>query len=155
MSDKERMDARERFQRDVSERLKNYKSYDDFLRQYESHREKSSARSHLYREEGFQELNDKYGTEYDPFERMGDMRDPMNKNYHIYRAHYEQRYWDTKENHAYYSLPVGTRAWLTLKRVSAFWGDYAVLWLGIAPLLILFNARTRSGKTRLSGAEQQ
>ena len=42
----------------------------------------------------------------------------MNKNYNIYRHRYEERYWDTKENHAYYSLPMTERAWLTIKKVS-------------------------------------
>ena len=83
------------------------------------------------------------------FESMGDMKDPMNRDYNIYRERYDQRYWDTKDNHAYYSLPVTTRAWLTLKRVSAFWGHFTPLWLGAAPLLLLFNAKNRSKKTRI------
>ena len=84
---------------------------------------------------------------------MGDMNDPMNKDYNIYRMNYDQRYWDTQENHAYYSLPASTRAWLTFKRVSAFWGDFAILWLGIAPLLIVINAKNRSQRTRMPASK--
>ena len=56
MSDRERMNARDKFQQEVRDRMKNYKSYDDFLRQYESHKDRNSARGKLYREEGFQDL---------------------------------------------------------------------------------------------------
>jgi len=52
----------------VRDRLKNYKDYEDFLNRYEHHREKSTAREHLMRGEGFKEMNQKYGTEYDFYE---------------------------------------------------------------------------------------
>jgi hypothetical protein len=61
--------------------MKNYTDYSDFLKQYESHRDKHEARSHLFREEGFKEMNKKYGPEYNAFEQMDDMNDPMNENY--------------------------------------------------------------------------
>jgi curved DNA-binding protein CbpA len=53
----------------VRDRLKNYKDYEDFLNRYEHHREKSGAREHLMRGEGFKEMNQKYGTEYDFYEK--------------------------------------------------------------------------------------
>jgi len=49
--------------------LKNYTDYSDFLKQYESHRDKHEARGHLFREEGFKEMNEKYGPEYNAFEQ--------------------------------------------------------------------------------------
>ena len=52
----------------VREKLKNFKDYDDFLKAFENHREKSEARTKLMREEGFKELNDKYGSKYDFWE---------------------------------------------------------------------------------------
>ena len=81
--------------------------------------------------------------------RMGDLDDPMNKDYNMYRERYYERYWDTKENDRFYSLPANQRAWITFKKVSEFWGDFAVLWLGALPLFIFFNANNRSKKTRL------
>jgi len=96
--------------------MKNYRDYDEFLKQFESHRERHEARGHLYREEGFEDLNRKYGTEYDAFDRMDNMSDPMNAKYNMYRSRYYERYWDTRENHAYYSLSMSKRAWLTFKK---------------------------------------
>lgn len=86
------------------------------MKHYDSHRDKHGARGHLYRQEGFEELNKKYGTEYNAFDKMGDMNDDMNQNYNMYRERFYERYWDTKENHAYYSLPASERAWLTFKK---------------------------------------
>ena len=51
----------------IRERLKNFKDYDDFLRNFENHREKNEHRTHLMREEGWKELNDKYGHKYKHF----------------------------------------------------------------------------------------
>ena len=108
----------------MRDRLKNYKDYDDFLKQYENHREKHDARSTLYREEGWKELNEKYDKDYkNEFEEMDDMNSEMNKNYNQYRFRFYERYWDTRDNHAYYALPASTRAWLTFKKVSEFWLD--------------------------------
>jgi len=76
------------------------------------------VRGHLYREEGFEELNRKLGPDYDAFDQMDDMRDPMNEKYNLYRSRYYERYWDTRQNHAWYSLPMRDRAWLTFKQVS-------------------------------------
>ena len=119
------------------------------MKQYDSHRDKHGARGHLYRQEGFEELNKKYGTEYNAFDKMGDMDDDMNKNYNMYRERFYERYWDTKENHAYYSLPTSERAWLTFKKVSDFWTDFWILWLGCLPIFLLYNASQRSKKTRI------
>ena len=68
--------------------MKQYKDYDDFLRQYEQHKDKSEARSRLFREEGFEELNEKHGPDYNVFERQDDMNDPMNEKYNMYRFRY-------------------------------------------------------------------
>ena len=50
----------EEMQEKIREKLKNFKDYDDFLKNFENHREKNEHRSHLLREEGWKELNDKY-----------------------------------------------------------------------------------------------
>ena len=72
---------------------------------------------------------------------MTNPKDPMNEKYNMYRMRFYEGYWDTKENDAYYSLPTSQRAWLTLKKVSEFWTDFSVLWLGCLPLFLIFNAR--------------
>lgn len=50
----------EEMQARVREKLKTFKDYDDFLRNFENHREKHEARTHLMREEGWKELNKKF-----------------------------------------------------------------------------------------------
>ena len=72
---------------------------------------------------------------------MNDTNDPMNKNYNVYKERYTERYWDSRENHFWYSLPVSTRAWLTLKKVSDFWLDCWPIWLAVLPVLLIFNAK--------------
>ena len=57
------MNDYEEMQEQVREKLKNFKDYDDFLKNFENHREKHEARSHLMREEGWKELNDSIGKE--------------------------------------------------------------------------------------------
>ena len=94
----------------VKERLKNYTDYQDFINRYEHHREKSQAREQLFRGEGFKELNQKYGTQYDFYEEGAEKE---NKDKYIkYRERYYEKYWDTKENHAYYQQPASTRTWI-------------------------------------------
>ena len=89
--------------------MKDYKDYNDFLNRYEHHREKSSAREHLFRGEGFQEMNKKYGTEYNYYDTA---ENEYEHKYIKYRERFYEAYWDTKENHAYYSQPASTRAWI-------------------------------------------
>ena len=57
------MNDYEEMQEQVREKLKNFKDYDDFLKNFENHREKHEARSHLMREEGWKDLNDSIGKE--------------------------------------------------------------------------------------------
>ena len=135
-------------QREVRERLRNYKDYSDFLKAYESHRDTHEARSTLYREEGFRNLNDKYGTEYDHYSAGDDPKSEVNKDYFVYRERYYEKYWDTKANAEYYSQPLRVRAWITLKKVTQFYWDFAVLWLGVTGLLVLINARSRKQPVR-------
>ena len=94
----------ERSQREIKERLAKYKDYKDFLKTYENHKEKHDARSTLFREEGFRDLHEKYGPEYDHYAQTeNNPNHEKNENYHIYRERFENRYWDTKANHEYYS----------------------------------------------------
>ena len=57
----------EKQQERVKEVLKNYTDYDDFIKRADNHREKHSTREHLLRTEGFKDLNQKHGTDYDYF----------------------------------------------------------------------------------------
>lgn len=131
-------------------RLKNYKDYSDFLKAYETHRDNHEARSTLYREEGWKDLNEKYGTEYDHYSAGDDPKSELNKDYFVYRERYYEKYWDTKANHEYYSQPLSTRAWITLKKVTQFYFDFMILWLGVGGFLVLFNARSQSKRLQSS-----
>lgn len=84
----------------MREKLKNYTDYKDFLNRYEHHREKNSAREHLFRGEGFKEMNYKHGPDYDYWQNA----DAEHSDKYVrYRERYYEGYWDTKENHEYYS----------------------------------------------------
>lgn len=76
------------------------KDYKDFLKRYENHKEKNSARSHLFRKEGFEEMNEKYENNYNYHEKV---EEENKEKFNVYRERYTEAYWDTKENHAYYS----------------------------------------------------
>jgi curved DNA-binding protein len=54
----------EEMQEKIKERLKNFTDYNDFLRNFENHRDKNEERSYLMREEGWKDLNDKYDSTY-------------------------------------------------------------------------------------------
>lgn len=137
----------------VKEKLKNYTDYQDFINRYEHHREKSQAREHLFRGEGFKQMNEKYGTDYDFYEEGANEE---NKDKYIkYRERYYEKYWDTRENHAYYQQPATTRTWIQLKKVMTFYSDLAVLWGLFAAGLVLYNAQTTAKKTNVSHAYLQ
>ena len=93
----------------IKEKLRNAKDYNDFIERMENHREKHRAREHLFRGEGFKELNHKYGLDYDYF---NDVEQEQKDKYIKYRERYWDCYWDTKENHEYYQQPASTRAWI-------------------------------------------
>lgn len=67
----------------------------------------------------------------------------MNKDYNIYRERYYERYWDTKANDEWYSQSMSVRAWIVFKKVSEFFWDLSLFWLGLVPCLLLVNARFR------------
>ena len=91
----------EEMQEKIKEKLKNFKDYDDFLRNFENHREKNEERTYLMREEGWKDLNDKYDSTYKFFQEA------ESENTHKYNTYgadrYMEGYWDTKINHLYYS----------------------------------------------------
>lgn len=93
----------------VNEKLKNTQDYQEFINRYDHHRDKSQAREHLYRGEGFKDLNQKYGTDYDHYTQADQ---EGSDKYIKYRERYYEKYWDTKENHGYYQQPLSTRAWI-------------------------------------------
>jgi hypothetical protein len=59
----------------VREKMATYTEYSDFFVRMDHHREKNSARGHLLRSEGFNELNKKYGTDYDYFQKVDEEND--------------------------------------------------------------------------------
>ena len=86
----------------VREKLKNFKDYDDFLKNFENHRDKSEARTKLMREEGFKELNDKYGSKYD-FWESAKFENSHKYDYFINGEQHFGGYFDSKENGVYFS----------------------------------------------------
>jgi hypothetical protein len=140
-------------QQDIKDKLRNYKDYSDFLKAYENHRDNHEARSKLYREMGFESSMKKHGIDYDHFQAGDDPENPVNKDYHVYRERYYEKYWDTKANHEYYSQSMSTRAWIVLKKVFDFYSDFALLWLGLATCLVMFNAKGR--RKRLQSSSDQ
>jgi hypothetical protein len=69
-----------------------------------------------------------------------------------YRERFYENYWDTKENHAYYSQPLRTRAWISFKKVSSFYWDMLVVWGLLGAGFALYNAHTTAKKTNVSHA---
>lgn len=86
----------------VREKLRTFEDYEDFLKNFEAHREKNEHRAHFMREEGWKELNDKHGPNVD--ETF--FKDADEKYKHKYNSYgidrYYEGYWDTKANHLYY-----------------------------------------------------
>mmetsp|Transcript_39615 Transcript_39615/g.29251 ORF Transcript_39615/g.29251 Transcript_39615/m.29251 type:complete len:104 (+) Transcript_39615:134-445(+) len=103
------MTKEEELQARINERLRKYKKYGDFSERMESHREKHSARERLMRGEGFRDLLDKHGLDYNHFEEADE---EFKHKYNKYREQFYEGYWDTKENHEYYSKPLKERIWL-------------------------------------------
>ena len=86
----------------MREKLRNFKDYEDFLSNFEAHREKHEHRAHLLREEGWKELNDKLGPDEKYVQNASEMHRDKYNSYRGVDTFYEG-YWDTKANHLYYS----------------------------------------------------
>lgn len=129
--------------------MRNTHEYSEFTDRFDHHREKSSAREHLLRGEGFKDLNEKYGHNYDYFDSVNHEN---SDKYVQYRERYYESYWDTKENSAYYSQSATTRAWLAFKKVNLFWRDCVLLWGGLALCFVVYSARTHAAKINVSHA---
>ncbi len=71
VADKKYKSPEEQRQDRINEKLRNAQDYSDFTSRFEHHREKSAAREHLMRGEGFKDLNDKYGHDYDYYSNAG------------------------------------------------------------------------------------
>lgn len=130
----------------IREKLHKYKDYREFLKEFENHKEMHDARSTLYREEGFRDVTDKYGSQYNHIDQGEDPDSKMNENWHVYKEQVFERYWDTKANAEYYSQPMSTRAWITFKKVTSFYQDFLILWLFSAGGFVLYNAHIRRKK---------
>ena len=83
-------------------------------------------------------MNEKYGPNYNHMHQFHETKENQDK-YNAYCERYYERYWDTKDNDAYYSQPLTKRAWITFKKVTSFYADCALLLFGGA-LFLLFNA---------------
>ena len=127
-----------------------YKDYSDFLKNFEDHREKHETRSHLLREEGWKDLNKKFGSEFDYWQDVEKMNEDK-YNSHGTKIYYEG-YWDSKANDMYYSQPISTRAWLTLKKVGWFYRDTFVIWGVFGTFLVLHSAKSTSKSLNSSSA---
>lgn len=104
------------------------------------------------RGEGFKDLNQKYGPEYDYYQHA----DYENQDKYIkYRERYYENYWDTVENSEYYSQPATKRAWITLKKVMCFYWDFALIWGVLGALFVAYSAQTNAAKTNVSHAYLQ
>jgi len=137
--DKKKTPTRANQQEQVKERLSKYKDYNDFLKAYENHRDDHDARSKLFREEGFSQFNDKYGHSFNAYQEMPNSKENQ-ANYNEYKQRYAAHYWDTKDNHAYYSQSMSTRAFIAFKKVTHFYSDSFVLWGLLASPFVVFNA---------------
>lgn len=73
------------------------------MKEFENHQEMHDARSTLFREEGFREMHDKYGSDYNVHVDAEDPDSKVNEKWHVYKEMYYERYWDTKQNAEYYS----------------------------------------------------
>jgi hypothetical protein len=89
----------------VREKLRTYKDYDDFLKNFERHRFKHEHRAHVLREEGWKELSDKHGapSEFNLHPLKMDKKYDYKYNSYNDLGRYYDGYWDTKANHLYYS----------------------------------------------------
>jgi hypothetical protein len=94
--------SRDEMNRQVAERLKKYKDYEDFLKNYKDHKIKHATRTKL-RSQGFEEAKRKYGYDYDHY-RM--VKEEYKDKYYCYKEGTHKEYFDTKENHEYYSKPL-------------------------------------------------
>ena len=65
------------------------------------------------------------------------------EKYNVYNERYYARYWDTKDNAAYYSQSFSKRAWITFKKVTSFYKDSALLSGLFAGMFVVFNAWSR------------
>ncbi|CDW81706.1 UNKNOWN [Stylonychia lemnae] len=136
----------------VRDKVNNAQSYDDFFDRINNHREKNEAREELLRGEGFKDLAKKYGPDYDYHQSANDEH---SDKYIRYRERFYENYWDTKENSEYYQQPARTRAWITLKKVTSFYWDFAIIWGAFAALFVVFSARNNASKTNVSHAYLQ
>jgi hypothetical protein len=134
----------------VREKLKNFKDYDDFLKNFENHREKHEHRSHLLREEGWKDLNDKYDSNYKHFREV---EDQYEHKYDTFGADmYIEGYWDSKINTLYYSQSAGTRLWINLKKVGIFYFHIFPLWGLLGGGCFIYNVRTTAKKINVTKA---
>lgn len=85
----------------VREKLKNFNDYDDFLKNFENHREKNEHRTKIMREDGFKDINDKYGSKYD-FWDSAKYENAHKYDYFQKGEMYFGGYFDTKANGIYY-----------------------------------------------------
>ena len=93
------------------------------------------------REEGWKELNDKFGASVDDkFVKEADEAYKHKYNSYNDLERFYEGYWDSKANHLYYSQSKTTRLYLNIKKVGLFYFHLSPL-LVIALLASLYNAK--------------
>jgi len=97
--------------KNVAEKLKKYKDYEDFLKNYKNHKIKHHTRDSM-KSQGWEESKSKYGIYYDHYNSVPE---EYKKDYHQYTDGQKHIYYDTKENHKYYSKSVFQRMKLQAK----------------------------------------
>ena len=138
-------DEGEDYRERVAEKMRGYRDYADFVHAYEKHRSEHAERTSM-RTEGFEEARQKHPQNYDHYLFV---EKEFEDRYYSYRSGFVDEYWDTKENHAYYSQPLSRRAALHLKKVWTFYSSFSALWALIGVLIVL-NARSTARKTHAS-----
>ena len=98
------------------------------------------------REDGFKELNDKYGSKYDFWESAA-KENEHKYDYFINGAAKFGGYFDSKENGVYYNQSVAARTYITLRKVGSFYYDIFMLWGLLGFSFLFFNANLKVKNT--------
>jgi hypothetical protein len=145
--------SRTEMNKNVAEKLKNYKDYEDFIKQYESHKDRTKVRTSA-RREGFEEFNYKYGPNYDAFAAADK---EYSDKYEVFKDRYlDKRYYESKEDIEYYSKPLTSRMMIQAKLVCLF--SWHLHCLFLFPLFFVFlslNAFYMAKKTNISNLDME
>ena len=91
------------------------------------------------REDGFKDLNDKFGSKYD-FWESAKYENAHKYNFYLKGESHFGGYFDTKANGIYYDQSAPVRAYLTMKKVGEFYGDLFIIWGVLGLGCVIYNA---------------